>query len=53
MTKTRTLVKSLARLYESGKVTVERIDQMVRTGAVTADEFEIITGQKYYYDEDD
>lgn len=50
---TRTLVKSLTRLYESGRVTVEQIDQRVRSGAVTADEFEIITGQKYYYDEDD
>ncbi len=42
-----TLVKSLKRLYEKGKVTEEKIRAMVETEEITAEDHEFITGTPY------
>jgi len=42
-----TLVKSLKRLYESGRLTKEQIGQRVDKGTIDADEYEYITGEAY------
>lgn len=45
---TTTLIKSLTRLYESGKLTKEQIAQRVKKGTITEEEYKSITGEKYY-----
>ena len=42
-----TLVKSLKRLYEKGKITEEKIRAMVETEEITAEDYEYITGEPY------
>ncbi|MBS6062726.1 MAG: XkdX family protein [Peptostreptococcaceae bacterium] len=43
----RMLIESLTRLYKKGRLTKERIRQMVEKGTITEDEYEIIIGEKY------
>ena len=43
----RTLVESLKRLYESGRVTKENVSARVKSGKITEDEYEYIVGEKY------
>ena len=38
----RTLVKSLKRLYEQGRITEEKLLEMVDEGKITEEEFEYI-----------
>lgn len=40
-----TLVKSLTRLYESGKLSKEQIAERVEKGTITPDDYEQITGE--------
>lgn len=42
-----TLVKSLKRLYESGRLTKEQITQRVTKGTISEDEYAYITGETY------
>lgn len=42
-----TLVKSLTRLYESGKLTKEQIAERVEKGTITHDDYEKIIGVAY------
>ena len=42
----RTLVESLKRLYEQGKVTKEHINEMYQNGKITTDEYWYILGEK-------
>lgn len=43
----RTLVKSLKRLYESGRLTKDQIADRVCTGTITEEEYKEITGEDY------
>lgn len=43
----RMLVESLKRLYEAGRVTREQIANRVEKGTVSAEEYEVITGEPY------
>lgn len=43
----RTLVESLKRLHERGKLTREQVEERVAKGSISADEFQYITGEKY------
>jgi uncharacterized XkdX family phage protein len=43
----RTLVDSLKRLYNTGRITKEQIAERVYKGSITTDEYEEITGEKY------
>jgi uncharacterized XkdX family phage protein len=43
----RMLVESLKRLYEAGRVTREQIADRVEKGTVSAEEYEVITGEPY------
>lgn len=43
----RTLVKSLKRLYDAGKITKEQVKERVKSETIAADEYEHITGEKY------
>lgn len=43
----RTLVQSFKRLYENGKMTVEQIKERVKSGKITNEEYEYITGEVY------
>jgi len=43
----RTLVESLKRLYEKGKLTETQIAARVEKGTITADEYAYITGNSY------
>ena len=43
----RMLVDSLKRLYEAGRVTREQIADRVEKGTVSAEEYEVITGEPY------
>lgn len=43
----RTLVESLKRLYEAGRLTKEQIAQRVTNGAITEAEYEYITGEPF------
>lgn len=43
----RTLVESLKRLHEKGKLTQEQIAERVAKGSISVDEFQLITGKKY------
>lgn len=42
-----TLVKSLKRLYESGRLTKEQIRERVNKGTITEEDYEYITGEPY------
>lgn len=42
-----TLVKSLKRLYDKGRVTKEHLQEMVTDEKITAEEYEYITGEPY------
>ena len=41
------LVKSLTRLYNSGKLTAEQIAERVTNGSITAADYKTITGEEY------
>lgn len=43
----RTLVQSLKRLYEKGKITLEQVRERVAKGSISGDEYETITGMEY------
>jgi len=43
----RTLVESLKRLYKKGKVTKEKLQNMVDEGTITEIEYEYITGEDF------
>lgn len=43
----RTLVESLKRLYERGKLTLEQVGERVVKGSISAGEFQYITGEEY------
>lgn len=43
----RTLVESLKRLHEKGKLTREQVEERVAKGSISADEFQYITGEEY------
>ena len=44
-----TLVKSLKRLYEAGRLTKEQIKERVLKGTITANDYLYITGEVYEY----
>ena len=41
------LVESMKRLYQCGKITKENVSARVKSGKITADEYEYIVGEKY------
>ena len=41
------LVESMKRLYQSGKITKANVVTRVKTGKITSDDYEYITGEKY------
>ena len=41
------LVESMKRLYQSGKITKENVKVRVKSGKITEDEYEYITGEAY------
>lgn len=43
----RTLVESLKRLYEKGRLTIEQVAERVTKGSISADEYQYITGEEY------
>lgn len=43
----KTLVESLKRLFESGKLTKEQIAERVGKGSITKDDYTYITGEAY------
>ena len=45
----RTLVESLKRLYQKGKVTLAQLQGMVAHGTITVDEYHYITGENYEF----
>lgn len=42
-----TLVKSLKRLYEAGRLTKDQIKERVTKGTITAEDYEYIVGEPY------
>ena len=42
-----TLVESLKRLYEAGKLTKKQIKERVQRGTITEEEYKLITGEDY------
>ncbi len=42
-----TLIESLKRLYNRGKLTKEQIRERVEKGTITEDEYKYITGEDY------
>lgn len=42
-----TLVESLKRLYEKGKLTLEQVRERVEKGTITPEEYKYITGEDY------
>lgn len=46
----RTLVASLKRLYEKGKLTIDQIADRVDRGSISNEEFTTITGKVYETD---
>lgn len=44
---TTTLIESLKRLYNRGKLTKEQIRERVEKGTITEDEYKYITGEDY------
>lgn len=45
MTGYRELVKSLKRLYENGRITIERVDQIYQAKTITKEEYDYILGR--------
>lgn len=43
----RTMVKSMKRLYDAGKVTKEQMKERVVNKTISAEEYEYITGEAY------
>lgn len=43
----RTLVESLKRLYNRGRLTIEQVAERVTKGSISADEYQYITGEEY------
>lgn len=43
----RTLVESLKRLHEKGKLTRKQVAERVAKGSISADEFQHITGEEF------
>lgn len=43
----RTMVKSMKRLYDAGKVTKEQIKERVVNETISEEEYEYITGEAY------
>lgn len=43
----RTLVKSMKRLYEKEKITLEQVRERVAKGSISEDEFKAITGKPF------
>lgn len=43
----RTLVESLKRLYEKGKINTEQVSERVTKGSISENEYEYITGEIY------
>lgn len=41
----RTVVESFKRLYNSGKLTREQVEERVDSGKISAEEYEYITGE--------
>ena len=41
------LVESMKRLYQSSKITKENVKVRVKSGKITEDEYEYITGEAY------
>ena len=41
------LVESMKRLYQSGKITNANVKVRVKSGKITADDYEYIVGEKY------
>lgn len=39
------LVNSLKRLYESGRLTKEQVEERVKKGTITASDYEVVTGE--------
>lgn len=42
----RTLVKSLKRLYDNGKISKGKITEMLESGKITAEEYRYIVGDE-------
>ena len=43
----RTIVKSIKRLYEAGRLTLEQVRERVVKGTINEEEYEYITGEPY------
>ena len=41
------LVESMKRLYQGGKITKKNVSARVKSGKITEDEYEYITGEAY------
>ena len=41
------LVESMKRLYQDGKIAKENVSARVKSGKITEDEYEYITGEAY------
>lgn len=41
------LVKSLKRLYESGRLTIAQMAERVKKGTISEEDYETITGEAY------
>lgn len=46
----RIMVESFKRLYESGKLKREQVEERVATGKIDTGEFEYITGEVYEHE---
>lgn len=42
-----TLIESLKRLYEAGRLTLAQIKERVKKGTITENEYKYITGEDY------
>lgn len=42
-----TLIESIKRLYEAGRLTKKQIKDRVKSGTITKEEYEYITGEPY------
>ena len=42
-----TLVKSLKRLYDAGRLTKEQVRERVEKGTITEEDYKYITGENY------
>ena len=42
-----TLVESLKRLYEAGRLSLDQMKERVKKGTITEDEYKYITGKDY------